>query len=232
MLQPKNLIEEDHGNLTLKIYNSMVYVYQKFSSYDWYYIVDDDAYVNIRNLKEFLKDKPKNIPITYGYNFKVIVKDGYHSGGPGYALSKAAFTKISKEMVKDINNCPNTGTDDVDINDCVRKYNGTKGKSIDKYGRERFLVLSLMDHFNGDFPEWLYDHAENKPKKGLKCCSDNIIAVHYMSPEDIFRIDLAIETHESTIRLYEKFYKTGKKVKFKNIIKNYIHLENIEKNTN
>jgi hypothetical protein len=163
---------------------------KNFHNFDWYYIVDDDAYVNIRNLKEFLKYKHSNESITYGYNFKVLVSEGYHSGGPGYALSNAAFTTVSKAMLKDIKNCPNTGIDDVDINACVRKYNGRKGVSMNPYGRERFLVLNITTHFTGSYPAWLSEYAENPLKGGLDCCSDSLIAV---TPRDVFRLDIAIE---------------------------------------
>ncbi|CAF0936480.1 unnamed protein product [Brachionus calyciflorus] len=232
MIQPKGLSVEDHANLTLKLYYSMVYVYEKFPNFDWYYIVDDDAYVNIGNLKEFLKYKPSNEMITYGYNFKHIVKDGYHSGGPGYVLSNAAFTTISKALNEDITNCPNTGIDDVDINQCVRKYNGKKGKSLDEKGREKWLVFNLTTHFTGSYPGWLIEAAENPPKGGLDCCSDSLIAVHYMTPRDVFRLDLAIEIQKNVIRLYDQYLKLGKKVTFKNIIKNYYLLEDIEYDEN
>ncbi|RNA10231.1 glyco -N-acetylgalactosamine 3-beta-galactosyltransferase 1-like isoform X3, partial [Brachionus plicatilis] len=232
MIQPKGLIRETHSNLTLKIYYSMIYIYKNLPSYDWYYIVDDDAYVNLANLKEFLKDKPSNISITYGYNFRVIVKGGYHSGGPGYVLSNAAFSTITKAMIEKVSNCPNRGIDDVDINACVRKYKGIKGKSIDQFGRERFLVLGLMTHFQGSYPKWLYGYGENSPQKGLNCCSDSLIAVHYMSPRDVFRLDLAIEVHKNVLKLYDEYQRLKIPITFKNIIKNYILLGDIEKNSN
>ncbi|CAF0973845.1 unnamed protein product [Brachionus calyciflorus] len=232
MIQPKGLVRESHGDLSLKVYYSMIYAYQKFKPYDWYYIADDDAYVNMRNLKEFLKDKSTNESITYGYNFKVIVKDGYHSGGPGYVLSNAAFTTMTQKMIENINNCPNSGIDDVDISSCVRKYNGKKGKSIDEQGRERWLVMSLMTHFTGTYGGWLDGYAENPPRKGLNCCADNLIAVHYMSPRDVFRLDLAIEVQKNVLKLYDNYLKIGKNVTFKNIFKNYVLLEDIENDSN
>ncbi|CAF0985930.1 unnamed protein product [Brachionus calyciflorus] len=232
MIQPKGLVRENHDDLSLKLYYSMIYVYEKFPFYDWYYLVDDDAYVNVRNLKEFLKDKPSNESITYGYNFKVIVEGGYHSGGPGYALSNAAFVTVSKALKENINNCPNSGIDDVDVSACVRKYKGKKGVSMDEYGRERFLVLSLMTHFTGSYPDWLAGYSENQLQKGLNCCSDSLVAVHYMSPRDVFRLDLAIETQKNTLNLHDDYLKLGKNITFKNIIKNYIMLLDIEDETN
>lgn len=232
MIQPKFLSKESHGNLTLKIYYSMIYIYEKFKKYDWYYIVDDDAYVNMRNLKEFLKDKPTNVSITFGYNFKVIVKNGYHSGGPGYALSKRAFTLMTRELIKDIRNCPNSGIDDTDVNACVRKYNGSMGNSRDEQKRERFLPMGLMNHFMGTSLDWLNGYGEMAPKKGLNCCADSLIAVHYMNSRDLVRLDLAFEALENNHRVYARYFGLLRPITFKNIIKNYILLEDIEKDSN
>ena len=40
-----------------------------------------------------LKDKNSSEPVFYGHKFKVIVKQGYFSGGAGYVLSKEALTR-------------------------------------------------------------------------------------------------------------------------------------------
>lgn len=64
------------------------------------------------------------------------------------------------------------------------------------------------------------------------CCHDKLIAVHYMSPRDVFRLDLAIETQNNIIHLYDDFIKLKKSVKFKNILKNYFLLLDIENDTN
>ncbi|CAF1125383.1 unnamed protein product [Brachionus calyciflorus] len=232
MIQPSFMQAESHGNLTLKMYYSMLYVYRSFPSYDWYYISDDDAYVNIKNLKTFLKDKPKYESITYGYNFKIIVKDGYHSGGPGYVLSNGAFMTICKKMDKNINNCPNSGIDDVDISQCIRNYNGKMGQSRDELGRERFLPMGLMDTFTGRNTDWLKGYGEHPPQKGLNCCSDSLIGVHYMNSRDAFRLDLSIETQRNNLKLYDEMFGLSKPITFKNILKNYLLLQDLESDTN
>ena len=232
MIQPKFMSRESHGNLTLKIYYSLIYIYQNLPKYDWYYIVDDDAYVNINNLKEFLKDKPTNKSITFGYNFKVIVKKGYHSGGPGYALSNKAFTVMTRKLIGNIKNCPNSGIDDVDVNACIRKYNGTMGNSRDENNRERFLPMSLMNHFMGTGLKWLNGYGQMAPKKGFECCADSLIAVHYMNSKDLVRLDLAFESQVKNFKIYYQYFALNRPVTFKNIIKNYILLQDIENNSN
>ena len=71
ILQPRFHTNETHRYLTDKLYRAFESVYRRFPDYDWYYISDDDAYVNVNNLKNFLKDKNSSEPVTYGFEFKV-----------------------------------------------------------------------------------------------------------------------------------------------------------------
>lgn len=72
IIQPKTLEKETHRNLTLKIYHALIYVHKKLPDFAWYYVVDDDSYVNVDNLRKFLATKDPNAFITFGYNFNVI----------------------------------------------------------------------------------------------------------------------------------------------------------------
>ena len=165
MIQPKGLKSETHARLSLKVYYAMLYVYDKFPKYDWYYIVDDDAYANIKNFKEFLQDKNPREAITFGYVIRLFVSQGYHSGGPGYVLSNEAFVRVGSALKKNIKNCPDSGIDDVDVNKCVRKYKGTVGVSCDEKKRDRFLVMKFKDHLKGKFPSWMIKYGGCKALK-------------------------------------------------------------------
>lgn len=72
ILQPKFLANENHDNLTPKMYNAIVSIYARFSDYDWYYIVDDDVYANLSNMRMFLSEKNASEPVTFGFDYKVI----------------------------------------------------------------------------------------------------------------------------------------------------------------
>jgi len=67
-----------------------------------------------------------------------------------------------------------------------------------------------------------------KLNQGYNCCSDSIIAAHYMPPRDVLRLDIAIQTQQNIIDMYKKHTKLNKRVAFKDIIKNYILLEDFE----
>lgn len=164
-LQPPGLVEDSYDKLTSKMYLSLRHVYKIHPDYDWYLKADDDTFVFIDNLRKFLSDKNYSDPVTYGYDFKVIVNNGYHSGGASYVLSKEAFNRIGSKLNENFDFCPNSGVEDVDVAKCLRSLGVNPKPSIDDEGRERFHPLSLNDHFSGNFPEWLKQYAKNPLKK-------------------------------------------------------------------
>ena len=66
--------------------------YKTYTDYedkvDWVIKADDDTFIVMENLKFLLSSYNHTDPIWFGCEFKVIVKDGYMSGGAGYVLSK------------------------------------------------------------------------------------------------------------------------------------------------
>lgn len=142
----------------------MRYVYSRFSDYKWYLIADDDAYINMENMMLFLSDKNSSSPVTYGHDFKIIVKDGYHSGGCGYLLSGEAFQRIGHKLVTNQTFCQNSGIDDVDVAACLRLLDVRMNSSLDELGRERFLPVNFMSMYKGPIPDWLNSYSANKPK--------------------------------------------------------------------
>ena len=108
-LQPADLIHDSYEELTSKVYHTLKDVYKRHNNFDWYLKADDDTFIFVDNLKSFLNEKNSSMPITYGYNFKVIVPNGYHSGGAGYVLSKESLNRIGSKLSNDFKFCPNSG---------------------------------------------------------------------------------------------------------------------------
>jgi hypothetical protein len=56
--------------LTTKVHLIIKYLYTNGKdNFDWYPKGDDDTYVFMDHLREFLSDKNRSKPVTYGYDF-------------------------------------------------------------------------------------------------------------------------------------------------------------------
>jgi glycoprotein-N-acetylgalactosamine 3-beta-galactosyltransferase len=167
ILQPPKLnsTTDKYDKLTDKSFLTMQYISKTYQEFDWFIKADDDTYILVDNLREFLSTKNASQPVTYGYDFKVIVDYGYHSGGGSYVLSREAITRLQLKLDADYKSCQNTGTEDVDVARCLRGLGVFPNKSIDEQGRERFHPLDLLGHYYGNFPDWLYSYASNPVQK-------------------------------------------------------------------
>jgi glycoprotein-N-acetylgalactosamine 3-beta-galactosyltransferase len=143
----------------------MRYVYSRFGDYEWYLIVDDDAYINMENMMEFLKNRNSSAPVTYGHAFRIKVKGGFHSGGCGYVLTGEAFRRISNKLVSNRTFCQNTGFwDDVDLAACLRTLDVYINSSLDELGRERFIPVNFLSMYIGPVPKWLFSFSVRPPQ--------------------------------------------------------------------
>ena len=169
LLQPPGLENDTYRKLTDKVLLTYKYLYNKYGYYDWYLKADDDSFVFVDNLRKFVADKNASMPVTYGYDFKVKVENGYHSGGGGYLLSRETLHRLGSSLNKNITFCKNTGVEDLDVGRCLRGLGVYPNKSIDELGRERFHSLSIRSHYFGRFPKWLPRYASNPLQKVNIC---------------------------------------------------------------
>ncbi len=114
ILDPPGLQNDIYKKLTDKMFCTLKYLYtQTENHYDFYLKADDDSFVFVDNLRWFLHDKNSSEPVTYGYDFRVLVPGGFHSGGGSYLLSKEALKRIGEKLNANYSSCVNTGTEDV-----------------------------------------------------------------------------------------------------------------------
>jgi len=111
VLHPPGLLIDNYDKLTDKVFRTIEYLHQNNNDYDWYLKADDDTFVFIDNLRKFIQNKNKSAPVTYGYDFKVLVEHGYHSGGGGYLLSNEALNRLGSRLSKNYSYCSNSGTE-------------------------------------------------------------------------------------------------------------------------
>jgi glycoprotein-N-acetylgalactosamine 3-beta-galactosyltransferase len=144
ILMPPRFRNENYSRLTDKIYHTIIDLYKNYANdYDWFLKADDDTFIFVDHLRQFLERHDPESPIYFGYNLKTWV-----SGGAGYVLSRASLKRLGKKLLTQRTSqfsyrryskkCRNTGVEDQDISNCLEKIGCIKGVSIDDCGRERF----------------------------------------------------------------------------------------------
>lgn len=176
---------EDYNKMAEKALLVIRMAFERFyDDHDWFFMADDDTFVFIENMFRFIEEKDTKEPLTYGYNFKVILKNGYHSGGGGILFTKESLKRLHEKIIN--HQCDYTeGYSDVAIGQCMENAQVLMGNSLDEKGRERFHCLSFEHHYHGFFPDWLLQYASNMPKKGKECCSRYSVTFHYTAPNEM-----------------------------------------------
>jgi hypothetical protein len=95
LLQPTGHVTESYGNLTDKVFKTLIDLYRTYSTeYDWFLKADDDTFVFVENLRSFLARKNPDKLTYFGCNLKQWV-----AGGAGYVLSRAALRKLASALI-------------------------------------------------------------------------------------------------------------------------------------
>ncbi len=100
-------------------------------------------------------------------------------------------TKSLKRLHESITNnkCAfKDGYGDVALGQCSHISRVKIGNSTDSLGRERFHPLDVRDHYDGNYPDWMYSYAKNKVKSGIECCSLESISFHYVNQQDMYKM--------------------------------------------
>ncbi|XP_029656801.1 glycoprotein-N-acetylgalactosamine 3-beta-galactosyltransferase 1-like [Octopus sinensis] len=88
-------INDDYEHLPSKTYGGLKYIEAKFhDEYDWIVKADDDTYIIVNNLRQFLVSEDHSRPVSFGLKFYKYFPNGYFSGGASYILSREAVKKV------------------------------------------------------------------------------------------------------------------------------------------
>ncbi|VDK35623.1 unnamed protein product [Taenia asiatica] len=160
---------ENRDALWEKVRRALIYVYQNaLNDYDFFMKTDDD---------------------TYKY-----VKQGYASGGAGYVLSRAALKLVAEAMLKEAPGCHKRGgAEDVNLGVCAEAVGVKMVDSLDEYNREAFHPFrpsAIFDRTYIDRVSWIHYYNYFPVKTGLDCCSDHSVSFHYVSPRDMYVLEL------------------------------------------
>ncbi|ELU14126.1 hypothetical protein CAPTEDRAFT_4255 [Capitella teleta] len=190
---PTIKIEVEHGrdHLTAKTMAAFDYIYKHYyDQADWFLKADDDTYVIVENLRYLLSAHKPTEPVYFGHHFKVIVRQGYFSGGGGYAVSKEALRRFG-ERSKDF--CAaDQGAEDVEWGRCMEKLQVKTGDSRDTLGRSRFHCFDAATFIHGGYPDWYRQYDKYGAKQGLDSISDYAITFHYIPVNVMYELEFFI----------------------------------------
>jgi hypothetical protein len=86
---------------------------------EWFFMIDDDTWVNMPVFSRALTLLDSNTSIIYGYQFK----NGMYNGGAGILMSRRAFNIIVPRLYSDA--CPFLEVNDDTVSACARRFNIT-----------------------------------------------------------------------------------------------------------
>ena len=193
-----NLTHDSRDTLWGKTKQAFRYVYEHYRDQaDWFMKADDDTYVVVENLRLMLSLHKPSEPLWFGCKFKVIVPNGYMSGGAGYVLSREALDRFvnvalegntlhpgEKKYHCKINS--DTGAEDAEIGFCLESVDVKSGDSRDKEEKYTMFPFTPGTHLsimgNSASPYWYWNNIYYPNKNGMPdCCSERAISFHYMS---------------------------------------------------
>jgi hypothetical protein len=151
-------ITEEHKYLWGKTKQGLQQIYELYGNdFDWYLKADDDTWIFMENLRQFLHAYSPSHPIYFGCKLKPYVQQGYMSGS-SYVMSREAVRRFNEEALTDDYKCWNgtMGNEDVEIGKCLQNVGVLAGDSRDDAGKWRFLPFTPEGHLRNLFgPSWL-----------------------------------------------------------------------------
>lgn len=189
-------VEDSYNTLWGKTYEGLKYIYDHhLDDADWFFKADDDTYVVVANLRQFLSSYDAALPHFLGARFahNRLLK-GYFGGGAGYAMTRETVRLfIERVYDKHFDICilgPN-GEEDSYLAMCLEILDILFGDSRDPNGSERFLQLSLHNLYRPwDYQATLRAFFQSKP--GLECCSNETISFHPVKDEQLLEYDYLV----------------------------------------
>lgn len=106
---------------------------------------DDDNYIVMDHLKEYLSQLDPSKPLYLGYRMKPFLEHGFNSGGAGYILSNAAVKKFVENLYHDEKACPYDWAEDRGLGRCLASIDILPEDTRDEEGLNRFNAFPAKE---------------------------------------------------------------------------------------
>ncbi|XP_037932070.1 glycoprotein-N-acetylgalactosamine 3-beta-galactosyltransferase 1-like [Teleopsis dalmanni] len=187
-------IEDKYEFLWGKTREAFRYIYNNhFDEADWFMKADDDTFVFVENLRYLLYEYSPDMPIHFGYNFKLDNKNisSYMSGGGGYILSKEALSRFVEIGLNDSTKCrinENNNAEDVEIGKCLLASGVVAGDGRDKFYKQRFspfepFATLIPNYYGTKF--WYYGYSFYHVHNCRDCLSKYVVSFHYVASHNM-----------------------------------------------
>uniref|UniRef100_A0A183G4A5 N-acetylgalactosaminide beta-1,3-galactosyltransferase n=1 Tax=Heligmosomoides polygyrus TaxID=6339 RepID=A0A183G4A5_HELPZ len=185
-------VPDEYRYLFQKTLIALHYAYTQISKeFDWYYKLkeeksclkaDDDTYVVMEHMYEYLATLDPNEPFYLGYTLKPYFKRGYNGGGAGYVLSRAAMKLFIDRTFHDRTSCPLDENEDVGLGRCLESIEIYPHDTRNKNGQHRFHTYRPDVMYHGSITdEWHY----YPQKLGKDWIAPELISFHHLKPDEI-----------------------------------------------
>jgi hypothetical protein len=193
---------ETRETLWRKAIQAWLHVFaQHLKDHDWFMRADDDTFVNMDNLREYLAGFNPEDTHYFGRQMKAGGLT-FYSGGSTHVLSRQALSWFGQSAVlapDSLFSRLDTFADDYEISKTLSRIDIPTEDTRDSEGRQRFLTLNIENErsllASADPTFWFLSYSLDPVQEDGNCCSKRWVASHY------------IEAHEQLI--YDDLHAIG-----------------------
>lgn len=168
---------------------------------------DDDTYLVVENLRQFIATQNSSEPYFYGRQF--IISNMhlesndkaplvFMSGGAGLLMTRASLDLLVERGMRagmskhPARFCmPHGAGEDWKVSRCLQWSGAKLGDSLDERGRQRFNSFRPERHLDSTrrMPTWFYKYDRFGVHLGRECCAEYPISFHYMRREHFDQLE-------------------------------------------
>ncbi|CAJ0579317.1 unnamed protein product, partial [Mesorhabditis spiculigera] len=183
-------LEDKYENLFFKTIYALHYSYTHISrDFDWYLKADDDTYVVVENLREYLSHLNPNEPHYAGLRLRPKEHGCYNSGGAGYVLSREAMRRFDTLLYGNTTLCPDDVNEDWGLGRCLANIGILPADTRNSHGQQRFNGYPPRMIFEGKVSsKWILDD----PPLPNNFLGHDMISLHHISANEMRTYDRLI----------------------------------------